>query len=1185
MARAPDGKIVADKLLSENPERYPDAAIEGIRRLLQVPPAAAIDAGRIAEVSMGTTVATNALLERKGARVVLITTRGLRDQLRIGYQHRPKLFVRRIVLPEPLYSHVIEVDERITADGTILNSPQESIVESDLRRALELGFKSCAIVFMHAYRYPAHERQVAAIARRLGFQQVSASHDVNPLMKFVSRGHTTVADAYLTPVLQRYVQSVSDALGDVARDQRLRFMRSSGGLAVARYFSGKDAILSGPAGGVVGMAETARAAGFGKVIGFDMGGTSTDVSRFDRSYERTFEAEIAGARIRAPMLAVHTVAAGGGSILAYDGLRMRVGPESAGALPGPACYRRGGPLTVTDANVLTGRIQPEFFPKAFGKTGDQPLDTNVVRERFADLAHEIGRSPHEIADGFLAIAVANMTEAVKKISVSQGADVSEYALHCFGGAGAQLACRVADALSMRTILIHPLAGVLSAFGMALAHIEARRERAVEAPLNDGLIGTLETIASQLSGEAASEVAEQGIRRESISITMWLHLRYAGTDTALAVALGRRSELETRFAEVHRRRFGFWDQQRQLIVESLSVEAHGQMPAPALAKPQARPAGVALTSVAQGTLFVDGQSHVAPIFRRDDLQFDDRIVGPALIAEPNSTIVIDPHWQATYSESGNLVLTRGTAGPRQAQAVELDPVRLEIFNALFMSAAEQMGATLEKTASSVNIKERLDFSCALFDARGDLVANAPHMPVHLGSMGESVKTILRRHSGSMSAGDAYALNAPYDGGTHLPDITVVMPVFSSAREPAFFVAARGHHADIGGIAPGSMPPGSKNIFEEGVLFDGLRIMHAGVFDEAAVQTVLTSGDFPARNPAQNVADLKAQIASCTKGADELATLCAHHGEDVVAAYMRHVQDNAEEQVRRAIGQLNEGEFTHEMDDGAIIHVSVRLDRGTRSATVDFTGTSAQRPNNFNAPRSVTTAAVLYVFRCLIDSDIPLNAGCLRPITIIVPEASMLSPRFPAAVVAGNVETSQAVTDALFGALGVMAAAQGTMNNFTFGNDRYQYYETICGGSGAGADYDGASGVHTHMTNSRLTDPEILEWRYPVLLRRFALRANSGGDGAHRGGDGCVREVEFRERMQAGILSTRRRTPPFGLAGGGSAMLGRNAVKRTNGRIEELAGCAEVELAPGDIFIIETPGGGGFGAPKKSKGKKP
>ena len=1183
VARAPDGKIVTDKLLSENPERYADAAIEGIRRLMAVAPGAAIDSERIAEVSMGTTVATNALLERKGARTVLVTTQGLRDQLRIGYQHRPKLFVRPIVLPEPLYDHVIEVAERVTVEGKILAAPDEKTVEAELQRALALGFTSCAIVFMHAYRFPAHEQQVAALARRLGFAQVSASHDVSPLMKFVSRGHTTVADAYLTPVLRRYVDSVAGPLGQIAQDQRLRFMRSSGGLAVSRYFSGKDAILSGPAGGVVGMAETARAAGFDKVIGFDMGGTSTDVSRFDGTYERTFETEIAGVRIRAPMLAVYTVAAGGGSILNFDGLRMRAGPESAGALPGPACYRRGGPLTVTDANVMTGRVNAAFFPKVFGPTGIEPIDTTLVHERFATLARELGQTAQDIADGFLAIAVANMAEAIKKISVSQGADVSEYTLQCFGGAGAQLACRVADALSMRTILIHPLAGVLSAFGMGHARVEARRERAIEAPLDTALIAKLQATSSDLLREATREVAGQGIPVSATTSTNWLHLRYVGTDTVLPVPFGSSEEIERHFAESHRRRFGFWDQGRELIAESISVEASGQIPPPALPAPGKRPHGEKLSPATHTTLFTDGCSYDVPIFSRENLQPGDRIAGPALIAEPNSTIVIDPHWQATYSETGNLILTReATATQTKPDAAALDPVRLEIFNALFMSAAEQMGATLEKTASSVNIKERLDFSCAVFDAAGSLVANAPHMPVHLGSMGESVQTILRRHAHAMKPGDAYALNAPYDGGTHLPDITVVMPVFTASDAPAFFVASRGHHADIGGIAPGSMPPDSTTIAEEGALFDGLRIMRDGVFDQPAVRGVLMAGDYPARNPTQNIADLKAQIASCAKGGAELTKLCAHYGETVVAAYMHHVQDNAEEQVRRVIVDLKEGAFTHEMDDGAIIRVRVSLDRAARSAVVDFAGTSAQRPNNFNAPRSVTTAAVLYVFRCLIDSDIPLNAGCLRPITIVVPENSMLNPRYPAAVVAGNVETSQAVTDTLFAALGIMAACQGTMNNFTFGNDRYQYYETICGGAGAGPGFDGTSAVHTHMTNSRLTDPEILELRYPVLLRHFGLRANSGGDGAHRGGDGTVREVEFREAMQAGILSTRRRTPPFGLDGGKDGKLGRNAMRRANGHIEELAGCAEANLDAGDAIIIETPGGGGFGAPR-AKGK--
>ncbi len=1182
VALSPEGESRTAKLLSEDPDQYADAAIEGIRRVLHLKQDEAIPQDRIAAVHMGTTVATNALLERKGARTLLVTTRGFRDQLRIGYQHRPKLFVTRIDLTPPLYERVIEIGERIGASGELITPLDLKAARHDLSAARAAGFESCAIVFMHAYRFPQHERAVAALARELGFTQISTSHEVSPLMKFVSRGHTTVADAYLSPVLQRYVERVAKPLGTPARDGRLRFMRSSGALASAGHFSGKDALLSGPAGGVIGMAETARAAGFTKIIGFDMGGTSTDVSRFDGDYERIFENEISGIRIRAPMLAVHTVAAGGGSILFFENARMRVGPESAGANPGPACYRKGGPLTITDANVMTGRINSEFFPRVFGLGAAQPIDTAIVAEKFAVLSRALGKSPEETAEGFQKIAVANMAEAIKKISIAQGADVTTYALQCFGGAGAQLACCVAEALGMRTIMIHPFAGVLSAFGMGFAQIQARREKAVEAPLHAGLMSALQRDFATLAHATIGEVTAQGIAATAIQTTQTLQLRYQGTDSALAIAFGELSDIETRFAEAHRQRFGFWDKGRELIVETMAVDAAGQTKAPALPPPQAKRGGAPLRPQASTRLFVAGRYHDTPIYLRDALDSGDTINGPAIIIEPNSTIVVDPGWSADYRSDGNLVLSQTPNLKAVTQSsTTTDPIRLEIFNALFMSIAEQMGVTLEKTASSVNIKERLDFSCAVFDSAGHLVANAPHMPVHLGSMGDSVRAILDQHETHMAPGDAFAVNAPYAGGTHLPDITVVMPVFlSPGSKPAFFVAARGHHADVGGISPGSMPPHSTHVDEEGVLFNGDRIMSGTQFDEAAVRTILGSGKYPARNPTQNIADLKAQIAACVKGADELKSLCRQQGHSVVKAFMGHVQDNAEEQVRRVIGAIDNGAFEHEMDDGAIIRVRVTVDHPSRSATIDFTGTSTQRPTNFNAPRSVTTAAVLYVFRCLIDSDIPLNAGCLRPLKIIAPHGSMLNPAYPAAVVAGNVETSQAVTDTLFAALGVLAASQGTMNNFTFGNERHQYYETICGGAGAGPSFDGASAVHTHMTNSRLTDPEVLEWRYPVLVRRFAIRENSGGAGAHSGGDGVIREIQFNEPMQAGILSTHRRTPPLGIKGGANAKLGANRVERVGGKVTDLEGCASITVAPGDVFIIETPGGGGYGRSLKS-----
>ncbi|HVO16590.1 MAG TPA: hydantoinase B/oxoprolinase family protein, partial [Alphaproteobacteria bacterium] len=1018
-----------------------------------------------------------------------------------------------------------------------------------------------------------------AIARRIGFSQVSVSHEVSPLMKLVSRGDTTVVDAYLSPILRRYVDRVAGELGDV----RLMFMQSSGGLVDARFFQGKDSILSGPAGGIVGAVRTSAMAGFDKIIGFDMGGTSTDVSHYAGELERAFETLVAGVRMRAPMMQIHTVAAGGGSILVFDGTRYRVGPESAGANPGPACYRRGGPLTVTDCNVMLGKVQPDFFPKVFGPNADQPLDAAVVREKFAGLTEDIARAtgderaPVEVAEGFLRIAVANMANAIKEISIQRGYDVTEYTLCCFGGAGGQHACLVADALGMTRVFIHPLAGVLSAYGMGLADMSVMRQRAVEAELSDRLVADLDAAFDALAADGRAEMARQGVPERRMTVARRVHLRYAGTDSPLVVAFGGRADIVAAFEAAHRQRYGFVVPDRALIVEAISAEVIGTTETAedpvwplAGAEPPA-PVGRARVRMA-------GAEHDTPIHDRAALRPGNRVRGPAIVAEPTGTTVVEPGWQAEVTARDHLVLTRVVPLARAAAVgTAVDPVMLEIFNNLFMSIAEQMGSVLEKTSYSVNMKERLDFSCAIFDQQGQLIANAPHMPVHLGSMDESVHAIIRQRGAAMSPGDVYVLNAPYNGGTHLPDVTVVTPVFDQAgRTILFYVAARGHHADIGGITPGSMPPDSKAVDEEGVLIDNFLLVERGRFREKELLALLRSGRYPARNPAQNVADLKAQIAACEKGVQELRRMVAHFGLDVVHAYMGHVQDNAEEQVRRVLGVLKDGTFTYEMDDGSRIAVAISVDRAARSAVVDFTGTSPQQPNNFNAPSPVCRAAVLYVFRTLVDDDIPMNAGCLKPIELIIPEGSMLNPRYPAAVVAGNVETSQYITDALYGALGVMAGAQGTMNNFTFGNDRYQYYETICGGSGAGPDFDGTDAVHTHMTNTRLTDPEVLEWRFPVLLEAFGIRRGSGGRGRHRGGDGAVRRIRFLEPMTAAILSGHRRIPPFGVAGGAPGALGRNWVERTDGGREVLSGTARAEMRPGDVFVIETPGGGGFGA---------
>ncbi len=1190
VARRPDGALLTRKLLSDNPGRYRDAAIAGIRDILGLRPDAVLPAGAIDAVKMGTTVATNALLERKGERTLLVITQGFADALRIGYQNRPKLFARHIVLPEQLNERVVEVDERVTSEGEVLRSPDPACVRGDLAAAYAAGIRAAAIVLLHGYRHPAHERLVADLAREVGFTQISVSHRVSPLMKLVSRGDTTVMDAYLSPILGRYVAEVAAELEGV----RLLFMQSNGGLVDAHRFQGKDAILSGPAGGIVGAVRTAGMAGFDKIIGFDMGGTSTDVSHYAGEYERRFETVVAGVRLRAPMMYIHTVAAGGGSICFFDGARYRVGPESAAAVPGPACYRNGGPLTVTDCNVMLGKLQPEFFPRVFGPAGDQPLDRAVVAAKFTALAAAIAaatgdkRAPAAVAEGFLRIAVENMANAIKQISIERGYDVTEYTLCCFGGAGGQHACLVADALGMTRVYIHPLAGVLSAYGMGLADLRILKEQAVEARLEEALMPELARLLDQLAADGTAEMRAQGIEPARIAVERKLHVKYDGTDAPLVIAHGTRAAIVAEFEAAHRQRFGFVMPEKPLVVEAASAEIVGATDAaedpvfPVPAEPGTP------TPLAHVTMFTDGAEHAAPVYDRDALVPGQAIDGPAVIREATATTVLEPGWRARLDARRYLVLER--AVPRAARAAigtSVDPVMLEVFNNLFMAIAEQMGVALQNTAYSVNIKERLDFSCALFDRTGSLIANAPHLPVHLGSMGESVRTVIRSRGAradgrGMRRGDVYVLNAPYNGGTHLPDVTVIMPVFAEDDRAGtgpvqFYVAARGHQADIGGTTPGSMPPDSRSVEEEGVLIDDFLLVDAGRFREAETIALLSSGRYPARNPAQNIADLKAQVAACTKGADELYRMVRHFGQSVVEAYMRHVQDNAAEQVRRAIDRLTDGSFAYEMDDGGVIRVRVAIDRAARRATIDFTGTSPERPTNFNAPSAVCKAAVLYVFRTLVEDEIPLNGGCLEPLDIIIPEGSMLSPRYPAAVVGGNVEVSQCITDTLYGALGAMAGAQGTMNNFTFGNARYQYYETICGGSGAGPGFDGADAVHTHMTNTRLTDAEVLEWRFPVLLESFSIRRGSGGAGRWHGGNGVVRRIRFREAMTAAMLAGRRRVPPFGLQGGSPGAVGRNWVERTDGTREEFGGTHAVEMRPGDVFVIETPGGGGYGKP--------
>ncbi|MDR6153692.1 5-oxoprolinase (ATP-hydrolyzing) [Acidovorax delafieldii] len=1190
VGKRPDGTLVTHKLLSENPEQYKDAAVAGIRHLLGLQPGEPVTPALVECVKMGTTVATNALLERKGEPTLLITTKGFKDALRIAYQNRPRLFDRHIVLPELLYERVVEAQERMGAHGEVIEPLDEAHLKERLWAAYDAGLRSAAIVFMHGYRYTAHEEAAARIAREIGFTQVSASHATSPMMKLVSRGDTTVVDAYLSPILRRYVDQVASEMPGV----KLFFMQSSGGLTDAQVFQGKDAILSGPAGGIVGMARTAGLAGHDKVIGFDMGGTSTDVSHYAGEFEREFETQVAGVRMRAPMMSIHTVAAGGGSILGFDGARFRVGPESAGANPGPASYRRGGPLAVTDANVMVGKIQPAHFPKVFGHAANEALDGDAVAQKFGDLATQTGRSAEDVAHGFIQIAVQQMANAIKKISVARGYDVTRYTLQCFGGAGGQHACLVADALGMTRVFVHPLAGVLSAYGMGLADQNVIREQAVETKLVPEALAGIEATLDQLATTARTELERQQVGAGTAVVHRRVHVRYEGSDSALIVPFGSLAEITAGFEAAYRQRFAFLMQGKGLVVEAVSVEAVVPGDAPVEPRHALQPAREVprRSTVRMYTGGVDGVPawHDAALVVREDLRPGDVIPGPAIIAEKNATTIVEPGWEAQLTELDHLLLNRRVARAVQhAVGTTVDPVLLEVFNNLFMNIAEQMGLQLQNTAYSVNIKERLDFSCALFDTAGNLIANAPHMPVHLGSMGESIKTVIRENAGKMQPGDVFVLNDPYHGGTHLPDITVITPVYiADEATPTFYVGSRGHHADVGGTTPGSMPPFSTRIEEEGVQINNVKLVERGVLREAEMIALLESGEYPSRNPQQNMADLRAQIAANEKGQQELRRMVAEFGLDVVQAYMRHVQDNAEESVRRVITRLKDGQFTLPLDNGAQISVAVKVDAQSRSATIDFTGTSPQQTNNFNAPTAVCMAAVLYVFRTLVDDDIPLNAGCLKPLNVIIPPGSMLNPNPPASVVAGNVETSTCITNALYGALGLMAAGQCTMNNFTFGSTRYQYYETISGGSGAGGvwdangqlagGFDGTSVVQCHMTNSRLTDPEVLEFRFPVRLEGYEIRKGSGGAGHYKGGDGGIRRVRFLEPMTASILSNGRHHGAFGMAGGQPGAVGINKVVRSDGRVELLDHIGQAEMAPGDVFEIHTPGGGGFGAPR-------
>jgi len=1182
IGRNPDGKISTHKLLSENPQQYSDAAIQGIRDILSLKSNDQIPIDKIDLIKMGTTVATNALLERNGERTLLAITKGFGDILRIGYQQRPNLFALDIKLPDMLYSEIEEIDERIDIHGNIIKKLDKSGTEVKLKKAFDNGYRSIAIVLLHGYRYKKHENQINLIAKKIGFEQISVSHKVIPLMKIVPRGDTTVIDAYLSPILRRYVNQFENALGTEKKDKgKLMFMQSNGGLTDANFFQGKDAILSGPAGGVVGMVKTGEKAGFNKLIGFDMGGTSTDVCHYNGDYERTLETQVAGVRLRAPMMLINTVAAGGGSILHFDGSRYRVGPDSAGANPGPACYRNGGPLTVTDCNVMLGKLNPELFPKVFGKNANQQIDVNIVKEKFNVLAKEISNatkkavSPIEVAEGFLSIAIECMANAIKKISVQRGYDVSKYTLSCFGGAGGQHACLVADSLGMKKIHLHQYAGVLSAYGIGLADSRTINDLAIELNLNKDIIESLSIQFNNLKKQGREEMLAQNLNSEKLRYSSRIYLRYEGSDSALAVRFSEYQEIKSNFENIHQARFGFISPEKLLIVESIQVEV--SCPSEHVESKNNKRTKSGTSSIARLNVVMNGDSNPTSFYHRNNISTNDKLIGPAVIIEDTSTIVIEPGWQASINNNFDLILERTEEKQRMsAIGTNVDPIMLEIFNNLFMNVAEQMGTVLENTASSVNIKERLDFSCALFSPTGDLVANAPHVPVHLGSMSESIKTIIRENNKTMMPGDAFLINAPYNGGTHLPDITLIKPVYDEQEEEViFYVATRGHHADIGGTVPGSTPAYSKHIKEEGILIDNFTLVSKGVFLEEEIYNLLSSGDFPARNIKQNIADLKAQVASAEKGAQELLGVIQNYGLKVVHAYMQHVQDNAEESVRRILDVISDSSFTYKMDDGYQVSVTISVDKKKRSATIDFTGTSDQHPSNFNAPSAICHAAVLYVFRCLVDDNIPLNAGCLKPLKLIIPEHSMINPEYPAAVIAGNVETSQYIVDTLFGALGVVAASQGTMNNFTWGNDRIQNYETICGGSGASAEQNGCSAVHTHMTNSRLTDPEVLEWRFPVRLESFSIRNNSGGDGIHKGGDGVDRRIRFLESMTVNMIAGHRVVPPYGIKGGKPGAVGKNYVIHRDARITELGTKGQIEVVKDDVFVLKTPGGGGYG----------
>ena len=1148
------GALRVTKVLSSD-----QAPLEGIRALLGLGPSDSIPAS---EIRMGTTLATNALLERGGRPTVLIADQGLGDLIRIGDQTRPDLFALEIEKPEPLPAWVIEIGARMNPDGSIFRELDESELRNALEEARNSGAESVAIALMHAYRDGTLEGRVGAIAKEVGFAHVSTSNEISNEIGLLGRADTSTANAYLTPLLTQYMAALEKELGS----SRLRMMQSNGGLVDASGFIGRNAVLSGPAAGVVATGAIAEELGLSEVIGFDMGGTSTDVSRFAGQVSRVFESQIGGIRIRAPMMELHTVASGGGSICKLEGERMIVGPQSAGSDPGPLCYgnSQAEELTLTDVSLCLGRLSADRFPF--------PLDVERAKKRLAAVAASlratgVERSAVEAAHGFLRVAVENMATAIQKISVGRGHDVRNHAMVVFGGAGGQYACLIARRLGIRDLVFHPYAGALSAFGMGVANFEWHGERDagradLAAPLPTGWERAFEDL--EASGRAA--LARDAGAQARWNVRRRVALHYRGTETTLTVDWTDAHTMRADFEVLHRREFGYVRPQHAVHAATLRVQVELSSPKPDLPRVEAG-SGAALRTT---MLWSDGALVEAPVYLREDFPLQTEVRGPAMILDATGTVVVDSGFVAIRDERDYLTMRDVESRiEREMADTRVDPVLLEVFNSQFQSIAEQMGAVLQRTAMSTNIRDRLDFSCAVFDVTGGLVANAPHIPVHLGAMSESVRAVLHAHP-DMKPGDVFVTNDPFAGGSHLPDITVVTPQHDEKGVLRFVVASRGHHADVGGLTPGSMPPASTRLDQEGVVLRTLRIVEDGAFREQLLREALGQGRYPARNPDENVADIQAEIAANEKGLQLLDDLLARYGLEVVIAYMQHIQDNAAALTSRAIADLPDGEYRFEdqLDDGARILVCVTVDGGEMS--IDFEGTDRALDNNLNAPRAVTMAAVLYVLRVLVGKPIPLNGGCMRPVSVRIPEGSLLCPEPGHAVAAGNVETSQRVVDVLFGALGLAAASQGTMNNITFGDDRFAYYETLGGGAGATARRPGADGVHTHMTNSKCTDPEILETRFPVRIRRFSLRHGSGGRGRLRGGDGLIRELEFLAPMRVSVISERRLVAPYGMRGGGSGATGMNLL---NGK--QIAHRVTVQVAPGDILRVETPGGGAWG----------